>query len=129
MIWELIRDKILVTNHEGQLGLIYVNIKIKKIIIIVLKLGSEVDPKQDSGQGSRGATLVDTRQCVDKSGCFNIFKTRLENRSDTRFESWVGGSTRLTQYFFFSKCNWFFTYVLSQVNMYFFKINTSSIVS
>jgi hypothetical protein len=45
--------------------------------------------RQDPCHGSVKSTRVDLSQRINKNGNYNSFKTRLGNRPNTRFRSWV----------------------------------------
>jgi len=55
------------------------------IIIIVLKLDSEVNSRHDPSHGSRGSTQADPGQCKDNVFYYHNFKTQFEGwpRQDT----------------------------------------------
>jgi len=88
----LIQCKAQVTNQKGKFGLTRVNIKIKEIIIIVLKLNLGVNPIQGPGHGSGESIRVDPGQRMDKNNnnYYYSFKTQLE--SLLRKKVWVTSS-------------------------------------
>jgi hypothetical protein len=69
------RSKTWVMDQKGLLGLTRINISIKIVIFIVLKLSLRVD----LGLGLKWSTRVDSSQCINKSGYYHSFKTRLES--------------------------------------------------
>jgi len=67
-------------DHRSSWSLTHVNIRIKVIIIVILKLDSRVDPEQIPGHESRELIWVDTSQYMDKNNCYLCFKTQLKSQ-------------------------------------------------
>jgi hypothetical protein len=65
------RSKTWIMDQKGQLGFTRINIKIKIIIFIVLKLSLRVDLVL----GLKGSTRVDSSQCINKNSYYHNFKT------------------------------------------------------
>jgi hypothetical protein len=68
---------------EGKSKLSRVNVLIKIIVIIILKLESRVVPGQDLGHGSGESIWVNPSQHINKNVYYYNFKTRLKNQPET----------------------------------------------
>jgi hypothetical protein len=94
--------------QESQFELTRVNIRIKVIIIIVLKLDSASQPGQDPGYGSVGSARVDSSQCKDKKYYYYSFKTRFDDQTRQGLGHGSRGSTWVDPSQFMDKSGYYY---------------------
>jgi hypothetical protein len=69
--------------------LTWVNIRIKRVIIILLKLDLGVEPRLSSGHEPGWSLTIDPGQRKNKNSYYHNFKTQLTGWPGTRPKPWV----------------------------------------